>query len=76
MNTNSAIVAATLCAAALTTSALSAQGSIELPSTANPTFELTDYEQVPFMQPNARGQMFYGASEVGTEPFVATGLSF
>ena len=76
MNTNSAIVAATLCAAALTTSALSAQGSIELPSTANPTFELTDYEQVPFMQPNARVQMFYGASEVGTAPFVATGLSF
>ena len=65
-----------LAAVCLCAAAVSAQSSITLPATANPAFELGDYELLPFMQPNARVQMFYGASEVGTNPFVATEVSF
>lgn len=60
----------------LCTASLIAQSPIELPSTAQPAFELSDFSVVPFMQPNARVQMFYGASEVGLTPFVANEIAF
>lgn len=52
-----------LCFAA---AALSAQNYSYLPATANPTGELSSYSLVPFMQPNARVQMFYDSAEVAS----------
>ena len=43
---------------------LSAQTYAYLPATATPTGELSSYSLVPFMQPNARVQLFYDAAEV------------
>ena len=60
----------------LCTASLTAQNFIELPSTAQPSFELSNFSLVPFMQPNARVQMFYGSSEVGLTPFVANEIAF
>lgn len=54
---------------------LPAQGNVFLPATANPTSELPNFSLVPFMQPNARVQMFYDAAEVGGSAFVADRLS-
>lgn len=56
-------------------SALQAQGDVFLPATASPTSELPNFSLVPFMQPNARVQMFYDAAEVGGSPFVADRMS-
>lgn len=56
-------------------SALQAQGNVFLPATANPTSELPNFSLVPFMQPNARVQMFYDAAEVGGSVFLADQLS-
>ena len=67
------ILTACLCAAA---ASLSAQNYLPMPATANPAAELGNYSLVPFMQPNARVQMFYDAAEVGSNQFVADGLSF
>ena len=55
--------------------ALPAQGDVSLPATANPTSELPNFSLVPFMQPNARVQMFYDAAEVGDPAFVADRMS-
>ena len=52
-----------LCLAA---ASLSAQNYAYLPATANPTGELSSYSLVPFMQPNARMQLFYDANEVAS----------
>ncbi|MFO1030965.1 MAG: hypothetical protein U1F60_07805 [Planctomycetota bacterium] len=54
---------------------LPAQGTVALPATANPNSELPNFSLVPFMQPNARVQMFYDAAEVGGAPFVADRMS-
>src|SRR5678815_4214616 len=54
---------------------LSAQNYLELPITATPSGELPGYSIVPLMQPNARVQMFYDATEVGLLPFTADQLS-
>jgi len=59
---------ACLCLAA---ASLSAQNYLELPATAAPSLELPNYSIVPLMQPNARVQMFYDATEVGSTAFVA-----
>jgi hypothetical protein len=59
---------ACLCFAA---ASLSAQNYLELPATASPSLELPNYSILPFMQPNARVQMFYDATEVGSSTFVA-----
>ncbi|MFY9344828.1 MAG: hypothetical protein WAT39_20210 [Planctomycetota bacterium] len=61
-----------LCLAA---ASLSAQNYVLLPSTANPTAELPGYSQLPLMQPNARVQMFYDATEVGSAPIVLDQLA-
>lgn len=61
-----------LCLAA---ASLSAQTYLELPLTATPSSELPNYSLLPFMQPNARVQMFYDATEVGTAPFTALELA-
>lgn len=71
-NLHQAVAVATL---SLCTAALTAQGTIELPSTANPAFELSEFSLVPFMQPDARVQMFYGANEFATASFVADELA-
>ena len=52
-----------LCLAA---ASLSAQTYAYLPATATPTGELSSYSLVPFMQPNARLQLFYDAAEVAS----------
>ncbi|MFK7739552.1 MAG: hypothetical protein AB8H80_04445 [Planctomycetota bacterium] len=72
-----ACAAAALLTAAATSTADSvcAQNFVTLPSTAAPAAELSSFELLPFMQPNSRVQMFYGASEVGTLPFLATEMS-
>lgn len=61
-----------LCLAA---ASLTAQNHIALPSTATPTSELPGYSLIPLMQPNARVQMFYDATEVGVLPFTTDELS-
>jgi hypothetical protein len=60
-----------LCLAAAT---LPAQNFVALPATANPAAELGNYSLVPFMQPNARVQMFYDSAEVASPAFVADQL--
>lgn len=52
-----------------------AQGYLELPATANPAGELPGYSLAPFMQPNARIQMFYDATEVGNSAFLLDELA-
>jgi hypothetical protein len=52
-----------------------AQNFLALPSTANPGGELSGFTLVPFMQPNARVQLFYDAAETGSQPFVADELA-
>lgn len=52
-----------LCLAA---ASLSAQNYAYLPATANPSGELSSYSLAPFMQPNARMQLFYDAAEVAS----------
>jgi hypothetical protein len=59
---------ACLCLAA---ASLPAQNYLMLPATAAPTSELPNFSQLPLMQPNARVQMFYDATEVGSAAFVA-----
>lgn len=54
---------------------LGAQSFLELPATASPALELSSYSLVPFMQPNARVQMFFDAAEVGATDFVADQLA-
>jgi hypothetical protein len=54
---------------------LSAQTFLALPSTANPTAELPNFSLVPFMQPNARCQLFYDNAETGSLPFTANELA-
>ncbi len=61
-----------LCLAA---ASLSAQTYLALPSTVATTSELSSYSLLPFMQPNARVQMFYDATEVGTAAFTALELA-
>ena len=61
-------VIACLCFAA---ASLSAQNYLQLPATAAPASELSSYSTLPLMQPNARVQMFYDATEVGSAAFVA-----
>ncbi|HEX6814007.1 MAG TPA: hypothetical protein VF384_20455 [Planctomycetota bacterium] len=60
-----------LCLAA---ASLSAQNYLELPATAAPTLEMSNFTQLPLMQPNSRVQMFYDATEVGSSAFVADQL--
>ncbi len=56
--------------------ALSAQSHLYLPASFSPNQnELNRYDWVPLMQPDARVQAFYGATETGTPAFVATGIS-
>ncbi|MGK0157174.1 MAG: hypothetical protein ACI9SE_004150 [Neolewinella sp.] len=55
---------------------LVAQGFLELPVTASPSFELSNFSLLPLMQPEARVQMFYGATESSQSNFVADQLSF
>ncbi|HZN37831.1 MAG TPA: hypothetical protein VFD82_03455 [Planctomycetota bacterium] len=55
----------------LAVASLPAQNYLELPATAAPTLELPNYSTLPLMQPNARVQMFYDATEVGSAAFVA-----
>jgi hypothetical protein len=62
---------ACLCLAA---ASLSAQNHLELPATAAPSFELNGFDELPFMQPNARVQMLFDATEVGSTTFVADQL--
>lgn len=74
MNILNPIVAAaclSLCSAPIL-----AQNYLELPITALPALELPEYSLLPLMQPDARVQMFYGASEIGQSSFVADELSF
>ncbi len=54
---------------------LPAQTFVELPSTTFPSFELPNFSQIPFMQPNARVQMFYDDTEVGTTPLLVDELA-
>ncbi|MBL8748916.1 MAG: hypothetical protein JNK78_07140 [Planctomycetes bacterium] len=61
-----------LCLAA---ASLSAQTYLALPAQSDTTAELGSYSLVPFMQPDARVQMFFDASEVGASTFVADQLS-
>ncbi|MCU0864905.1 MAG: hypothetical protein MUC36_14035 [Planctomycetes bacterium] len=61
-----------LCLAA---ASLASQNYLALPATASPAGELGNFSLVPFMQPNARVQMFYDAAEVGSNPFVTDELS-
>ena len=61
-----------LCLAA---ASLPAQTYVELPATAAPAGELSGFNELPLMQPNARVQMFFDAAEVGVTPFVATELA-
>ncbi len=56
-----------LCLAA---ASLPAQNYLTLPATAAPAFGLGAYSVLPFMQPNARVQMFYDALEVASGPVV------
>jgi hypothetical protein len=56
-----------LCCAA---ASLPAQNYLTLPATAAPAFELGSYSVLPFMQPNARVQVFYDALEVASGPVV------
>lgn len=65
----------TLPVALLLTLPCLAQGYLELPASANPGAELPGYSLVPFMQPDARVQMFYDATEVGNATFVLDELS-
>jgi hypothetical protein len=66
------LTATCLCIAA---ASLASQNYLALPATANPGSELGNYSLVPFMQPNARVQLFYDAAEVGTNPLVIDQLS-
>ncbi len=66
-------IASCLCLAA---ASLSAQNYLELPATASPAFELPNYSVLPLMQPNARVQMFYDATEVGSSSFLADRIEF
>jgi hypothetical protein len=52
-----------------------AQNFLALPATANPVAELPSFTLVPFMQPNARVQLFYDAAETGSAPFTADELA-
>lgn len=61
-----------LCLAA---ASLTAQNYLEMPATATPSSELPNYTLLPFMQPNARVQLFYSAAEASALPFVADELS-
>lgn len=62
---------ACLCLAA---ASLPAQNYLTLPANAAPAFELSSFSTLPLMQPNARVQMFYDATEVGSAAFVADQL--
>jgi hypothetical protein len=61
---------------ALLAAAATAQGFVALPATAGPDNELPQFSLLPFMQPNARVQMFYGQSETGSLPLVVDQISF
>ncbi|MBL8728319.1 MAG: hypothetical protein JNM25_07815 [Planctomycetes bacterium] len=67
-------VAACLC---LAVASLPAQNFLLLPASANPSMELNSYDDLglPFMSPNSRVQMFFDATEVGSQGFVADQLS-
>lgn len=69
---NASVFVSCLCVAA---ASLSAQNYLALPATATPAFELSSYSLLPFMQPNARVQMFFDATEVGSASFVADELA-
>ena len=58
------------------TAGLAAQSQLLLPATANPTLELPNYSLLPLMAHDARLQMFFDATEVGSSSFTATELSF
>ncbi|MFN7670140.1 MAG: hypothetical protein ACK595_12405 [Planctomycetota bacterium] len=64
----------TLLGLCLAAAALPAQSFLALPATANPAAELGNFSLVPFMQPNARVQLFYDGVEVGSTAFVADQL--
>lgn len=70
---NKAIAAAVL---SMSSASLLAQNYLELPVSAAPAFELSDFNLLPLMQPAARVQMFYGANESSQSFFVADELSF
>jgi hypothetical protein len=53
-----------------------AQNALLLPATTNLAAELPNYELQPFASSDARVQMFYDATEVGTSTFTASELSF
>jgi len=67
-------VVACLCLAA---ASLPAQSYLLLPDSAGPAFELNSYDSLglPFMSQNARVQMFFDPTEVGSQGFVADELS-
>ncbi len=60
----------------LSSSPLLAQGFLELPATANPAQELPNFALPPFAQTDARVQLFFDATEVGSSSFTANELSF
>jgi hypothetical protein len=62
-----------LCLAA---ASLTGQTYLELPSTASPAGEGSNYSLVPLMQPATRMQMFFDSTEVGPLPFTATELAW
>jgi hypothetical protein len=68
---NFTISCTSLCLAA---ASLSAQNYLTLPATAAPASELTSYSLLPFMQPNARVQVFYDTLEVASGPVVLNQL--
>lgn len=81
MEANSRLLTACPCHGSLAVlslfaASLSAQNYLALPTTAAPSLELGSYSLLPFMQPNARVQMYYDATEVGTAPIVVDQLEF
>jgi len=60
----------------LAMTSIAAQNYLVLPVTAAPAMDLPGYSLAPFMQPNARVQMFFDATEVGSSAFVADEISF
>lgn len=65
-----------LLASTLMLAAASAQGFLYLPATLSPdTTELSTYNLRPFMQTNARVQMFFSATETGSSSFTANAIS-
>lgn len=72
---NHSTVALCLCLAG---ASLSAQNYLELPASANPSFELGSFDDLglPFMSEDSHVQMFFDATEVGSSSFLADEIAF